>query len=158
MSRKNNTRKTEASKPWRYHDQKKRGRNLKWLWVGLGILFVAGIFILLSGSRYGSVNEITVAQAFEKYQHGAFFLDVRTQDEWDQGHIARSKLIPLDDLESRLSELSMDGDIVVVCRSGLRSRDGVNILQKAGFTRVTCMSGGILAWTAAGYSLESGMP
>jgi rhodanese-related sulfurtransferase len=158
MSRKHNTGKTAASNPSRYHHQKKRSPYLKWLWVGLGILFVAGLIILLSGSGNDSENEITVAQAHEKYQQGAFFLDVRTQDEWDQGHIARSTLIPLNDLESRLSELPMDGDIVVVCRSGLRSRDGVNILQKAGFTRVTCMSGGILAWTAAGYSLESGMP
>jgi rhodanese-related sulfurtransferase len=94
-----------------------------------------------------------VAQAHDLYDSGAVFLDVRTQPEWDQGHIARSILIPLDVLPSRMSELPRDQDIVVVCRSGARSKEGTTVLRQAGFTRVTCMNGGIQGWLAAGYPL-----
>jgi rhodanese-related sulfurtransferase len=95
-----------------------------------------------------------IAQAHEEYQAGALFLDVRSQAEWNQGHIAKSLLIPLDDLPSQLDELPRDRDIVVVCRSGARSKEGAMILRQAGFSRVTCMTGGIQAWVAAGYPVE----
>jgi rhodanese-related sulfurtransferase len=88
------------------------------------------------------------------YEAGATFVDVRTQTEWDQGHIARSLLIPLDDLPNRLSEIPRDKDIVVVCRSGTRSKEGAAVLRQAGFTRVTCLTGGIQSWVAAGYPIE----
>jgi rhodanese-related sulfurtransferase len=138
--------------------QKRRAnkRNLIWLWIGLGVLAVVVFGILLLRPQATSSVEITPAQAYAQFQQGAFFLDVRTQDEWNQAHIAGSKLIPLDELQNRLDELPRDRDMVVVCRSGVRSKEGVSILQKAGFTRVACMNGGILAWKAAGYPLESG--
>jgi rhodanese-related sulfurtransferase len=88
------------------------------------------------------------------YEKGALFVDVRTQQEWDQGHIAGSILIPLDVLQSRMGELPRDKDIVVVCKSGARSKEGTTLLRQAGFTRVTCMTGGIQAWVAAGYPVS----
>jgi rhodanese-related sulfurtransferase len=100
------------------------------------------------------VPEITVAQAHEKYQQGAFFLDVRTQAEYDEGHIAKSVLIPLEELPNRLSDVPRDRDVVVVCRSGTRAREGGAILLQARYTRVSCMSGGMQAWTNAGYPVE----
>ncbi len=93
-------------------------------------------------------------QAFEKYRAGALFLDVRTEAEWNQGHIANSVLIPLDQLANRLSELPHDRDIVVVCWSGARSQEGTAILRAAGFARVTGLSGGLERWIAAGYPVE----
>ena len=54
----------------------------------------------------------------------------------------------------RMSELPKDKDIVVVCRSGNRSKEGTTILRDAGFARVTCMTGGLQAWAAAGYPTE----
>jgi rhodanese-related sulfurtransferase len=138
--------------------QKRRAnkRNLTWLRIGLGMLVVVVVGILLLRLQAAPSVEITPAQAYARFQQGVFFLDVRTQDEWNQAHIAGSKLISLDELQNRLDELPRDRDMVVVCRSGVRSKEGVSILQKAGFTRVDCMSGGILAWKAAGYPLESG--
>jgi rhodanese-related sulfurtransferase len=102
--------------------------------------------------------EITPAQAYAKYQQGTFFLDVRSQDEWNQFHISGSTLIPLDQLQDRLGELPKSQDIIVVCLSGHRSQSGVTILQKAGFTRVSCLSGGLQAWTAAGYPVQGNAP
>jgi rhodanese-related sulfurtransferase len=81
-------------------------------------------------------------------------LDVRSQDEWDQFHIAGSKLIPLDELPNRLTELPKDNDIVVVCLSGHRSQSGTVILQQAGFTRVSCLRGGLQAWMDLNFPVE----
>jgi rhodanese-related sulfurtransferase len=142
----------------KHHRQKARKRNLTWLWVGLGVLVVVVIGFLLLRPQTASSVEITPAQAYAKFQQGAYFLDVRTQDEWNQGHIAGSTLIPLDELQNKLTELPRDREMVVVCRSGVRSKEGVSILQKAGFTRVSCLSGGLLAWKAAGYPIDSGTP
>ena len=132
--------------------------NLTWPWVvlGIGIVAVAAFFLLRLPTS--TPTEISVAQAYEKLQQGAFFLDVRSQEEWGQTHIAKSILIPLDQLSSRLSEVPKDKDVVVICRSGARSREGMTILRDAGYTRAVCMTGGLLAWKAAGYPLEGDNP
>jgi rhodanese-related sulfurtransferase len=81
---------------------------------------------------------------------------VRTVEEWEEGHIPDSTLIPLDELPTRLSEVPGDREIVVVCRSGNRSQVGRDILLDAGFEQVTSMSGGVNEWKSLGYPIESG--
>lgn len=142
--------------PQRSHKIHKR--NLTWLWIGLGTLLIAFIGILLFSPKATPSVEITPAQAYEKFQQGAFFLDVRSQAEWDQFHIAGSTLIPLDQLQDRLNELPKNKDIVVVCLSGHRSQSGTAILQQAGFTHVSCLSGGLQAWMDANYPVEKATP
>jgi rhodanese-related sulfurtransferase len=137
---------------------KPRKRNLTWLWIGLGVLLLAVIGILALTPKATPSVEIPPAQAYAKLQQGAFFLDVRTQEEWDQAHIKGSTLIPLDELQNRLGELPRNKDIVVVCRSGNRSLKGAAILQQAGFKNVVSMSGGLQAWADMNYPLEKGTP
>lgn len=141
------------------HRRKKPGkRSLIWLWVTLGIMLMAvGGFLLLRPTEVDSIG-LSLAQANTKLQQGAFFLDVRTQQEWDQFRIAGSTLIPVDELPNRLNELPKDQDIVVVCQTGLRAESGVTILQQAGFSRVSSLIGGLQAWINAGYPVESGLP
>jgi rhodanese-related sulfurtransferase len=158
MSRKHHKTKQFSSKPASQRRYKTHKRNPTWLWVGLGILLVAAVGILLFSSKAAPSVEITPAQAYAKYEQGAFFLDVRSQDEWNQFHIAGSTLVPLDQLQNHLSELPRDKDIVVVCLSGHRSQSGVATLQQAGFTRVSCLSGGLQAWIAAGYPIQGNAP
>jgi rhodanese-related sulfurtransferase len=125
------------------------------LWITLAILVFAGAAAyLLLRPPDALPSEVQAAQAYDLYQGGALFLDVRTQQEWDQGHVSRSVLIPLNSLESRLNELPRNQDIVVVCRSGARSREGATLLRRHGFARVTCLTGGIQAWAAAGYPVS----
>lgn len=133
-------------------------QKLTCLWVSLGFLVVAVAGILLLNSKAAPSFEISTTQAYAKYQQGAYFLDVRSQEEWDQFHIEGSNLIPLDQLQNRLSELPGDEDIVVVCRSGRRSQSGVTVLQQAGFSHLSSLSGGLQAWTAAGYPVEGKSP
>jgi rhodanese-related sulfurtransferase len=81
-------------------------------------------------------------------------LDVRQPEEWDQVHIPGTTLIPLGELESRLSEVPKDKEVVVVCRSGNRSQQGRDILLNAGFEQVTSMTGGLNDWRSSGYPTE----
>ena len=169
MSRKH-TQSKHTAVPASHQRQKIHKRNLTWLWVGLAALLVVFAGILLIRPRTTPTFEITPAppdtasveitpvQAYEKIQQGAFVLDVRSQEEWDQFHIAGSTLIPLDQLQNRLDELPKDKEIVVICLSGHRSQSGTTILQQAGFTRVFCLSGGLQAWTEAKYPVEGNVP
>jgi rhodanese-related sulfurtransferase len=134
-----------------------RRQNPAWLWIGLGVVFLAAVVLWLFQSQ-SAPTEISAAQAYEKLQQGVFFLDVRTQEEWNQERIAKSTLIPLDQLSGRLNELPRDQDIVVVCASGARSKSGAIILRQAGFSRAVSMINGLLAWKMAGYPLDSSNP
>lgn len=87
-----------------------------------------------------------------------FFLSAYIQEKWDQVHIANSTLIPLNDLQSHLGVLPRDSDIVVVCLSGPRSKEGMTTLQQAGFSCASCMTGRLTSWKAAGYPLEGSSP
>jgi rhodanese-related sulfurtransferase len=146
-----------SKKQQQYHKARRQNQLLKWIGLGFTAVVIIVAAILLITKITGDVH-VSVAQAYQKYQQGAFFLDVRSQEEWDQVHIANSTLIPLDELQNRLSELPKDHDIVVVCLSGHRSEEGVTILRKAGFSWATCMTGGLTAWKAAGYPLEGSNP
>jgi rhodanese-related sulfurtransferase len=101
-------------------------------------------------------DEITVAEATAKRNAGAFILDVRTPEEWNEVHIPGATSIPLDQLETRLTEVPKDKEVVVVCRSGNRSKPGRDILKNAGFPQVTSMSGGLKEWQAANLPTVTG--
>lgn len=110
------------------------------------ILLVAIAIFITSRSNTGApLNEVSAVQTYEKYQQGVLFLDVRTQDEWNEGHIAKSTLISLVDLPTRVGEHPKYQPIMVVCRSGNRSKQGMRILLDAGFTQVAGLEGGLKA-------------
>jgi rhodanese-related sulfurtransferase len=82
-------------------------------------------------------------------------LDVRTPEEYAQdGHIAGSTLLPLQELPQRMDELPKGQPIACFCRSGNRSRTACDQLAQAGFTNLVNVEGGIGAWRAAGYPFE----
>jgi rhodanese-related sulfurtransferase len=101
-------------------------------------------------------KEISVERAAAEKDAGAFILDVRETSEWTQFHIPGAVVIPLGQLGDRLGELPRDKAIVVVCHSGARSAMGLDIIRKAGFGKSSSMTGGLIAWQAAGYPVESG--
>jgi rhodanese-related sulfurtransferase len=91
--------------------------------------------------------EVSAVAGYQMVQDGAFLLDVRRQDEWDQYHAIGATLIPLDELPNRLNELPKDKKIVVICHSGNRSKSGRDILLQNGF-QATSVKGGLLQWYA----------
>ena len=86
-----------------------------------------------------------------------FLLDVREPYEWDVVSLEGdgAVLVPLAELADRLGELPEDRDIVVYCRSGVRSARAAGTLVDAGFRRVSNLVGGILAWVD---DVDPGLP
>lgn len=99
---------------------------------------------------YGDVT-VEEARTLIEYKPNLIILDVRTQGEYDDSHIEGALLIPIVELEGRLDELSKDKEILVYCRTGNRSSNAVNILEKNGFIKIYHMNNGINAWIQAGY-------
>jgi adenylyltransferase/sulfurtransferase len=86
-----------------------------------------------------------------------FLLDVREPWEWAVSNLAErgARLIPLDELESRLGEVPDDRPVVVYCRTGQRSEDAARLMRQAGRERVANLRGGIVAWAR---EIEPGLP
>lgn len=129
------------------------------VFLGLGIIVTGVVFLITRPDTEKGVDlpaEISVNEAFEKYQTGTLFVDVREKSEWKEVHVPNTVHIPLGELNKRAKELPTDRDIVVLCRSGNRSQSGRDILLEKGFTHVTSMSGGIKNWIAAGFPSVSG--
>jgi rhodanese-related sulfurtransferase len=74
-----------------------------------------------------------------------FLLDVREPHEYAICNIG-GHLIPLNTLPQRVGELDPKREIIVHCRSGVRSAQACEFLMANGFTRVSSLAGGILAW------------
>lgn len=131
-----------------------------WWW---GLLLVAAalgalaVWQMVSAAvGTGGPLQISVAEAAAQRDAGAFILDVREPDEWEDFHVPGSTHIPLGQLAERTGELPRDQAIVVVCRSGNRSQQGRDILLEAGFAEVTSMRGGLNEWQSLGLPIVTG--
>lgn len=83
-------------------------------------------------------------------------LDVRTEREYDSGHVPGAVNIPHTELPARLSELSTGrrGEIVVYCEVGGRAAVAEDILEEAGFTRVRSLQGHMRDWRANRHPMQ----
>ena len=96
-----------------------------------------------SGSTDATVEELKTRL---DRQDSFLLLDVREQREFEICRIPGSVLIPLGELPARMSELDGHADVIVHCKSGVRSRKAVALLRDAGYSRTRNLQGGILAW------------
>ena len=106
------------------------------------------------GDKSGGYQKITPAVVKERLDKGEklIIVDVRTKEEYDDGHIPNSLLIPYDEIEAKAATLLPDknASIIVYCRSGRRSEIAAKSLVKLGYTNVADM-GAISDWK---YGLE----
>jgi adenylyltransferase/sulfurtransferase len=95
-----------------------------------------------------SGDNVTVEElkVFIDNNEGVFVLDVREPQEHQICSIPGAVLIPLGELPNRINELGGHEDMVVHCKSGVRSAKAVKILRNAGFKKAKNLSGGILRW------------
>ena len=84
-----------------------------------------------------------------------FVLDVREPHEFEIARIPGTTLIPLGTLPQHVHELDATADIVIHCKSGVRSGKAQRLLKEMGFSRVTNLAGGILRWSD---EVDSGVP
>jgi adenylyltransferase/sulfurtransferase len=92
--------------------------------------------------------EITVEELKSRLDRGdrIVVLDVRNPEEFQICRIAGSVLIPLPELPQRLGELDREHEMVVHCKSGMRSARAIGFLKQQGFSKLSNLKGGILAW------------
>lgn len=101
----------------------------------------------------GEYPTVTVQDFKTAADAGAYVLDVRTPQEFAEGHVASAINLPLDQVEARAGEVPGDKPIYVICRSGNRSAQASAILKKAG-KDVKNVGGGMNDWVAAGYPVS----
>ncbi|MDQ1280771.1 MAG: Metallo-beta-lactamase [Thermoproteota archaeon] len=83
-----------------------------------------------------------------------FLLDVRSKDEYEEGHIKFAKNIYVGLLQERIKEIPKDLPIVVICGSGTRASIGASILLRNGYKRVYNFLGAMRSWKELGYPLS----
>jgi adenylyltransferase/sulfurtransferase len=117
----------------------------------------AAAAVLSSSAMFGRIPEISVEELKAMRDRGDAFVlvDVREPHEWPIADLADSVKIPLGTLPQNLGKLSKDDEIVVYCRSGARSGNAVQFLQRQGFEKAKNLAGGILRWADA---IEPSMP
>jgi rhodanese-related sulfurtransferase len=113
-----------------------------------------GFLSSLFGSQVPTLGVLDVNEMM-KAGRQPFLLDVRQPEEYRSSHIAGAKLIPLGELDRRLSEVPRDRDVVCICASGHRSVPAVNTLIAAGYT-ASSMKNGMIAWQMARLPVNKG--
>jgi phage shock protein E len=104
-------------------------------------------------SDEGNYGDVSIQEAIELMEQKSdlVILDVRTVGEFGDGHIKGAINVPVDELASRLDELSKDDELLVYCRTGNRSGSAVSILSDAGYTKIYHMHEGISVWIQQGH-------
>jgi rhodanese-related sulfurtransferase len=99
----------------------------------------------------GQVQRITAVALAEQLSSGQppVVLDVRSEQEWEAGHVAGSLNLPLPHLRERLAELPARGPLVVHCEGGYRSAIAASLLAQSGRQDLFDLVGGFKAWTAS---------
>ncbi|MBS5937412.1 rhodanese-like domain-containing protein [Clostridium sp.] len=128
-------------------------KNIIALFLILSTLVISGCTTLnkeisTKGQEAVTVSRITSEEAKEEMNNNdVIILDVRTEEEYNSGHIENSVLIPIDDLEYKAEEVltNKEQKILVYCRSGNRSKKAADLLVEMGYTNVYNF-GGIKDW------------
>jgi rhodanese-related sulfurtransferase len=108
----------------------------------------------LFSRRSKNYAEVDAAEAIELVAGGALLVDVRTGLEFNNGHAAGARHIPLEQVGRRSGELPADAQLVVICQSGHRSALAARTLAKRGIT-VSSVLGGTPAWKRAGGAMDA---
>ena len=129
------------------------------------ILAILAIIVIACVSRRGKGSPVGALMAYSNVNVDEFqtliaspevqLLDVRTPDEYADGHIAGAVLVDVNESdfeEKAVSVLDANRPVAVYCRSGRRSARAASLLTARGY-KVTNLNGGVMAWQDAGKSL-----
>jgi uncharacterized membrane protein YdjX (TVP38/TMEM64 family)/rhodanese-related sulfurtransferase len=126
--------------------------------LALALLAVVAFLPRLIGRlRRGPMMGVVQLKDKLDLQQDVLVLDVRTAEDYigEQGHIANSKNIPVEDLGSRLTEIAdyVERPIAIVCRTDRRSAKAAQLLTGKGFADVHVVKGGMTDWNQQGYEV-----
>lgn len=125
-------------------------------------LLLIGLLLLGTGCGISKpYREMSMQKASEwmEKESGYLLVDVRTAEEYEEGHIPGAILLPIEEIrEGKLDTLpDHDQTLLVYCRTGRRAEDAAAILVKEGYSNV-CAIGGIFDWTGEIVSGPGGGP
>ena len=130
------------------------------MWAICVMLSLRTAVPLMAGSP---IVDVTVDQAQKLMQQRAgqkefVVLDVRTSEEFAEGHLAGAVNVDLlaPDFVARLSALDRGRSYLVYCRTGNRSAKAVHTMEQLGFRTVSHMRDGIVGWEKKGWALSRG--
>jgi hydroxyacylglutathione hydrolase len=105
-----------------------------------------------AGHDLAEIPQIAAPDLRERLAGGEpiFLLDVRTESEYDAGHVEGATRILGGELPKHLDNLPRDRPIAIICRSGYRSNVAASVLTRAGFEDVMNVTGGLVGWQQAG--------
>ena len=108
-----------------------------------------------SGLPIDQLWQISSARLHEKITNGniSHFFDVRSDLEWNGGHIKEAQHLPLNQLLNKTPDIPKDEEVIVTCGVGYRGNIAASYLQSQGFQHVHSLAGGIMAWKNSGYDL-----
>ena len=120
------------------------------------LILTSLMVVLFAGAALAGVRDISSRDAkplLEK-DAGIFILDVRTPWENRQGRLARTVLIPFNELGQRLNEIPKNRPVLVYCMVGSRSKQAADYLARQGYTTIYNLSDGIFGWYRNGYPIQ----
>ena len=119
----------------------------------IGIDRISGFFDAADVRGHATIRQINAKELAPAVKN-VTVIDVRSANEWNEGHLPGAIHIPLGYLSDRIAEIPTDKPVVVQCQSGGRSAIGASILERAGIRDVANLAGGISAWTASGLPIS----
>lgn len=126
------------------------------VWAGLVVAIIMS-FVKSATAAYKQISPAELTQFINK-EEGAV-VDIRTKDEFKQGHITGSvHVLPTDIKSGSVPSLEKykASPITVICKTGTTAQENANLLAKAGFENVNVLRGGLVSWSEAKMPLVRG--
>ncbi|MBM7660182.1 rhodanese-related sulfurtransferase [Bacillus mesophilus] len=120
------------------------------------LVFYVPIFLLILYLGFDflakqSIDTISISELEDRLQEdqsdSVIFIDVRENHEYESSHIEGMKNYPLSTLKSQYSDIPINSEVIIICRSGKRSLQAAKLLKDKGYTNIKSVDGGILQWT-----------
>ncbi len=128
------------------------------LWIGFFIIILL-LIVNEIHSRMVGARRLTAQGLTDLLNHGeAVVIDLRTSEQFQQGHIIDAMNIPQESFKERMSELHVNKDkaVVLVCAQGHYSVNVSNLLRKQGFRDLGYLVGGMRQWDSENYPVVKG--
>ena len=110
-------------------------------------------FLLLVKSSFGLVNKMDLKKIQNDIAQGGLLIDVRSPEEFSEGHVKNALLIPHTQFFSAEIPVEKDAPIYLYCKMGPRAEFAASVLKERGYTKVTNL-GGLDDMEALGFTFE----
>jgi rhodanese-related sulfurtransferase len=116
------------------------------IWIAIAGAVAAVMFLAFKPAG-GGVKNVDSAGLIASQNKGAQVIDVRSQGEFELGHIPGAVNVPVDTLQSAAANWDRNATYVVYCATGARSAEAVQIMTGLGFKNIDHFAQGVQAWT-----------